>query len=100
MPGVDGSSPSPKRSPTACSTARPVRATCSGVAGAETPDAAAVTRGVYPGEHLAGRTAAAAGDPAAPGPGRVRVVGADRAGHRAGPVAPAVLGVPRGRGAG
>ena len=49
------------------------------VARAEAPVTAAGTRGVHPGEHLAGRAAAAARDPAVPGPGRVRAVGADRA---------------------
>ena len=49
------------------------------VARAEAPVTAAGARGVHPGEHLAGRAAAAAGDPALPGPGRVRAVGAHRA---------------------
>ena len=48
-------------------------------AGAEAPVTAAGPRGVHPGEHLAGRAAVAARDPAVPGAGRVRAVGADRA---------------------
>ena len=67
-----------------------------GVSRTETAVTAAGAGGVHPGPHLAGRAAAAAGDPAVPGPGRVRAVGADRAGHRPGPAAPAVLGVPVG----
>ncbi len=84
----------PEAVPTVSLTARPVpvtgpaagRAACLAAgraadraAWAEAPVTAAGTRGVHPGEHLAGRPAAAARDPAVPGPGRVRAVGADRA---------------------
>ena len=77
----------PNATPTDCSTVRPGRGTCSGWAGLkhQTPPRS-------PGAFIRANTWLAArrcpGDPAVPGPGRVRVVGADRAGHRAGPLPP------------